>query len=188
MNIGDTPLFFAGLDCVEHIYGFEPFKKTFDQAQFNFNLNKDLGKKITAYNFGLSDKDKILDTVFCQDFTISNTTVLDQKLDKWTKSVMESSADIKEKVILKSATEEISKIISGTKNKVVIKMDCEGEEYAIFEALNKAKTFKNIDAIMLEYHRKGQKLILDILNENNFISFLRETDLLNGMIYAVRVS
>jgi hypothetical protein len=66
-------------------------------------------------------------------------------------------------------------------------MDCEGEEYAIFEALNKAKTFKNIDAIMLEYHRKGRESILDILNEHGFISFLRETDLLNGMIYAVRV-
>ena len=55
LNIGASALFFSQYENIEHIYAFEPFKETYEQAIDNLKLNKNLQNKITGHNYGLSD-------------------------------------------------------------------------------------------------------------------------------------
>jgi FkbM family methyltransferase len=186
-NIGDTPIFFAGLSGVEKVYAFEPFKIIFDQAQFNFSLNSELAKKIEAYNFGLSNEDLTKTVGFNEKFIGSNITVEGGVLDAFSKAVVEEGKLNKQEVVLKSADKVISEIISKTQNEVVLKIDCEGAEYEILKSLSQTGTLKKINAIMLEWHFRGEQPLLDILSQNNFVCFSQNWYASLGMIYAVRV-
>jgi FkbM family methyltransferase len=181
-NIGATSLFFAQYENVEHIYAFEPFKETYEQAVDNLKLNKNLQNKITAYNYGLSDKEEIKNVLYSKkrsgsmsvmsDFYHSELKVKDMHLSK---------------VTLKAADKEISNIISKTTNQIILKMDCEGSEYAIIDLLNKSGVLKDIDCILLEWHFKGTDSILNTLKQNNFTYFsLYDLNENYGMIYAVK--
>jgi FkbM family methyltransferase len=136
LNIGASALFFSQYENIEHIYAFEPFKETYEQAVDNLKLNKNLQNKITAYNYGLSDKEEIKNVLYSKkrsgsmsvmsDFYHSELKVKDMHLSK---------------VTLKAADKEISNIISKTTNQIILKIDCEGSEYAIIDSLKK-RSFK----------------------------------------------
>jgi hypothetical protein len=66
-------------------------------------------------------------------------------------------------------------------------MDCEGNEYEILSALEKGDLLKYIDCIMLEFHYRGYKYIIDILTRNNFISFIGRPFDICGTVSAVKV-
>lgn len=57
MHIGLASLYFAARDDVEGVYGFEPFKPTFEQAMFNFKINEKYADKIHPHNYGLGDRE-----------------------------------------------------------------------------------------------------------------------------------
>ena len=61
MNVGITSLYFSQFDNIKAIYGFEPFKPTFDCAKGNISLNGKHDSKIHVFNFGLSNADKWID-------------------------------------------------------------------------------------------------------------------------------
>jgi FkbM family methyltransferase len=182
MNMGDSSLFFALNPNICRIYGFEPFKETYEYALFNFGLNKELAKKIEAFNYGLSDCNKTLASQYNVDFSMHMRASESQG------SGYVKSEKNKENVILKAADEILGEIISKSKNKIILKIDCEGEEYEILKVLNEKELFKKIDYVMLENHYRGQKLLLDILRENQFITFsFNPCDEL-GMIYGIKES
>ena len=60
MNIGIASLYFASRDDVKAVYGFEPFKPTFDHAIDNFKINEKYSNKIHPQNCGLGCEDKQL--------------------------------------------------------------------------------------------------------------------------------
>jgi FkbM family methyltransferase len=191
LNIGTTSLFFAQYKNIDHIYAFEPFKETFEQAMSNINLNKNLKDKITVYNYGLSDKDEVKVINYSQKFSGSMSVLSENSNIDYKSKHMHLST-----VHLKSAGKEIQNIISLPSppplthtytHKIILKMDCEGSEYKIFDSLNKSNTIKCIDYIMLEWHSKGPGYILDILKENGFMSFACSAiNPICGIIYAVR--
>jgi FkbM family methyltransferase len=182
LNIGTVSLFFAQYKNIKHIYAFEPFKETYEQAIDNLNLNKDLKNKITAYNYGLSDKDEIKKVLYSSKITMAMSVLSESQKGCIREKDMSYSS-----VVLKSASKEIGNIISNTKHKIILKMDCEGSEYKIFDSLNRSGTLKHIDYIMLEWHNKGPNHILGILKENGFISFsFSELNPICGSIYAIR--
>jgi FkbM family methyltransferase len=111
LNIGTASLFFAQYKNIKHIYAFEPFKETYEQAMFNLNLNKDLKDKITVYNYGLSDKDEVTDIIYSQKFSGSMSALSKNQNMNYKSKDMHLST-----VYLKSAEKEIQKIISNTKN------------------------------------------------------------------------
>jgi FkbM family methyltransferase len=139
-NIGATSLFFAQYENVEHIYAFEPFKETYKQALYNLELNKNFQNKITTYNYGLFDKAETKNILYSSKSTYSMSVLPENPQYGVSKKYMHYSP-----VILKPADKEISNIISKTKNKIILKMDCEGCEYAIIDLLNKSGILKDID-------------------------------------------
>lgn len=178
-NIGCASLYFSTLENVQKIYAFEPVLKTFKQAEFNFSNNKAISKVTTFNNFGLGNNDR--DEVFVFDELVKGNTGIRGKLSS---SYANNSNTVEVNVKIKNANTEILKIIEENPNcNFVVKMDCEGAEYEIFEILT-SDVISKIDLFMIEWHDKGPDFIQNILLKNNFNIFPKELAHNAGIIYA----
>ena len=187
MNIGMASLYFAARDDVEDVYGFEPFKPTFEQAMFNFKINEKYADKIHPHNHGLGDRDKELTLEYCSRTAGRMSTV--KLIDEIRHSPRYATRI--ETVQIKNAEEEIRPIIERHKDrKIVIKCDTEGSEKEIFESLDSRGILKNIDIVLLEYHFSYDIPLQDILRQNGFVIFKQRTVTLQtgdfGIIRAFR--
>lgn len=187
MNIGLASLYFAARDDVKKVYGFEPFKPTFDQALFNFTINKKYSNKIHAFNCGLGAEDKELSFDYLSKAPGRMSTV--KTLEDIPHNAKYETSRVT--VQIKDAANEISAIIEKyADSKIVLKCDTEGSEVEIFESLEAKGILKNIEIIMLEFHFSYDVAIAEILKRNNFAFFKQKTVSLEtgnfGMIRAVR--
>lgn len=175
MNIGIASLFFASREEVEKVYGFEPFRDTYNQAIENFQRNTlNIRNKIEAYNIGLLDKN--------EEKEVAISAEESGYRDIFTFPTEENHT----KIVCKIAGEEINSIIknhNGTK--IVLKIDTEGSEYLIFKSLNEYGCFDKIDAILLEYHDGADELI-KILRDNSYKVILHGQKNKLGMLYAIK--
>lgn len=180
MNTGCASLFFAASSKVKEVYAFEPFKPTFEKACYNFKLNKHISNKIKPFNFGVSNKEEIINLQYSEKLSPGMSTKgIDPKHNLKIKNADYETVEVKDILYI------FNNIIPST-DKIIMKIDCEGSEYEIFESMDKNNLFKNIDIIMLEWHFKGPSQLLNILKKNNFISFLRNTADITGTIYSVK--
>jgi len=187
MNIGIASLYFAKKNEVEVVYGFEPFRPTYEKALFNFRINSELSKKIQSYNYGLGDSDKSLTLDYYSRTPGRMSTV---------KTLNEIHPDRKyetcpETVQIKNAAAQMRAIFEKHSGCIfVLKCDTEGAEKEIFESLNKEKLLKCFDVILLEYHFSYDVPLLNMLCQNGFVCFKQKTAVLDtgefGMIRAVR--
>lgn len=181
-NIGITSLFFSKFDYIDKIYAFEPIKDTYEQAQHNFSLNKEICKVETIKNIGLG-KNNREEIYFFDKNTKGNTGVR----GKLSPSYAENINATERNVIICDATMEIEKILNVTnQKKIIVKMDCEGAEYEILENLSESGMIKNIDVLLLEWHDKGSEIIENILLSSGFEYFSKKYSIATGMIYAFR--
>jgi hypothetical protein len=90
-------------------------------------------------------------------------------------------------VEVKSIVDELARIAAeNPSKKLVLKIDCEGEEYPIFEKLVQAD-ISNVLIFIVEWHLKGPAPILAKLNQWGFGTLaLPKPDLTSGMIYAFK--
>ena len=181
-NIGITSLFFSGFDYIDKIYGFEPVEETYNQANYNLELNKDIHKVESIKNIGLAKNDR--KEIFSFDNTIKgNTGVRGALSPNYSKSKSANAVE----VTLKDASDELSKIIDASDNKkIIVKMDCEGAEYEILENLKASKVLNKIDLILLEWHDEGYELIEQILLESRFNFITQNINTISGMVYAYK--
>jgi FkbM family methyltransferase len=180
-NIGLSALYFSQFDTVIKVYSFEPVTPTYHQALKNFKLNEELSKKIVAYNFGLSDKTEKATFLFNPNVK-GNTGI---RAEKSTSFVREQSFEIE--VQLKEVTSVFEDLINeNPTKKIVVKMDCEGGEYAIFNSLKHTPLFEKIDILMMEYHDKGSTDLEEILIQNGFSFFNQTYSKDTGMLYAFK--
>ena len=187
MNIGIASLYFASRDDVKAVYGFEPFKPTFDHAIDNFKINEKYSNKIHPQNCGLGCEDKQLTFDYYSNAPGRMSTV--KSLDEIRHNPKYETRQ--ETVQIKDAANEISAIIEQHKGtKIVIKCDTEGSEIEIFESLDAKGLMKNIDVVMLEYHFSYDIGMVEILKRNGFVIFKQKTATLEtgnfGMIRAVK--
>jgi FkbM family methyltransferase len=142
MNIGFTSLRLAIRDDVREVHAFEPFKTTFDRASANVALNPQIASKIQMNNFGLSDRD-------------DEVTVQIDSTDSGSYSVTGSGRGDATRIEIRDAAKVIGPIIQRATAKkllVIIKVDCEGSEFAVFKSLRAAGLLSKISAFMVEWH------------------------------------
>lgn len=169
MNTGCASIYFALRDDVVAVYGFEPVKKTYDNAQFNFSLNPHIINKITSFNYGLGDSDKECDVAYHAGISGSVSTVLPLS-DQVSKSVVNELQFVTIKI--KDATPDVRHIAdSHPQQKIVMKCDCEGGEKEIFQSLDASGLLKRISIIVMEVHGELDADIGAILSKNEFVYF-----------------
>jgi FkbM family methyltransferase len=172
MNVGFASLFFAGNPNVSKVYGFEPFRQTFNDATLNFELNPQLAGRITTKNFGLSARTEILTVPYSPDLKGKNSTA--------------NGVSGNESIELRNAYEVLSDLIGGDPaEKYFVKMDCEGAEFQIFATFVERRIPQQIFGFIIEWHVMDPKPIVDILISNDFKVQLRgDTEI--GLITAFR--
>ncbi len=176
-NLGFTSLHKAqDKNCVK-IYAFEPFVPTYKLAMRNMELNKDLSKKITAFNYGLGDKEETIDVNYNHDRPGAMSSV---------KNVFSECDDI-EQIQIKNTSEVLEPLFAKHKEKIFLKIDCEGAEKQILPDLEKSGLIKKVDVIVMEWHFEEPTMLVDLLLRNNFIVFrLNSMPHELGMIRAYR--
>ena len=183
MNRAVASLRFAADENIKRIYGYEPFKPTFERAKENLRLNPRLSEKIIPLNFGLGKAEVTLELPYVANAAVGMSTTHDVcKGRKNTK---------KELVVIKDAAKGIASILEENKNKhVIVKCDCEGAEFEIFERLNEENIISRIDVVMMEYHFEKPDRLINILTENDFAAQTKSGSRKSrtGYIYAVRMA
>lgn len=181
MNVGVASLYFANYPNVKAVYAYEPFPETYNEALYNFKLNPEVSKKIKSFNFGISDKtcSKVISSY--QSGMLSASTILNE----------DNFGKIPNKVTnvnLISIKECLTKVyLDNPDNRIILKVDCEGEEYAIFKSIMASDFFNNINCILLEWHEYGIEELTDIMLKNGFQYFHVPNENFNsGMIYAFK--
>ncbi len=183
MNRAAVSLRFAGNENIKSVYAFEPFRPTFEMAKRNLELNPHLSKKINAFNFGLGKADATLQLPYMNNATGGMSTTYD--VCKGEKNAK------KETVVIRDAAKEIGPILEENKNKyIIVKCDCEGAEFEIFERLNEENIVGRIDVVMMEYHFEKPARLVNILAENGFAVQMKagSSKSQTGYIYAVRMA
>ncbi|MGA2677672.1 MAG: FkbM family methyltransferase [Sedimentisphaerales bacterium] len=182
MNCAAASLFFAAQKNVEKIYAFEPFKPTVSQAKKNLALNPELSKKIRVFEYGLGGKDATLEIPYSAEWSYRMSTTHAVSIEQNAQT---------ETVTIKDATQSLAPILEENKgNHIIIKCDCEGAEFEIFERLDEAKLMDNVDIILMEYHFEKPDRLVKILTEAGFAVHIqrRQTKkLLLGYLYAVKI-
>lgn len=182
MNVGFASLFFAATQHVNAIYSFEPFKPTFDQAQVNLGNNPEFSGKIKSFQFGLNDVSTQLEVAY--DYSNKG------QVGVYGTDLIRSQVKAAQKMIieLKPVAQTFQKIMSDhPQARFLLKVDCEGSEYAIFNSLTQERLLDRVDVIFIEWHERGPEELLTILADNGFKIFhQRVSTKAIGMIYASR--
>ncbi len=70
---------------------------------------------------------------------------------------------------------------------VLLKIDCEGEEYAIFENLTNTGYLEKVCCVLVEWHEKGAEPIVKVLRQHGFqLLQLPHATANCGMIYGFK--
>lgn len=182
-NIGTTSLFFSRLGFIKAIYAFEPIVDTFKQAEYNFRLNKNVSKIKSFKNVGLGMTNHT-DTFLFNKRIKGNTGIRGRLSPSYS-----SNKFVEERqVLIREASCEFEEIFRElNKEKVIVKMDCEGAEYEIIKNLHKSGILNKIDVLLIEWHDQGSNIIEDTLLDSGFYFFSQNLSPITGMIYAFKV-
>lgn len=191
MNIGDSTLYFAKRENVMKVYGYEPFVEAFSRAERNL---KSVGDKVEIFNEGLSDLNETRRCVCYDDMSTGLSTNSEytekSKNDRIYMGLIENSVKKEEDVVIRKAAEVIRKIIetNGLNKQYVLKLDCEGDEYAIFKDLFDEGLLDSFSYMIIEWHNKGCNELTHYLKKINysFHSLIIDLTRDRGMIYAFR--
>ena len=148
MNIADSSIYFA-LNGASKVMAYEPFKKVFKIATENINSNM-LSEKVFPVNAGIGSEDSII--------RLADLTKITDREIKDSENGIEIPVYSLNTIIEECQSSEI-----------MLKMDCEGCEYDVFQKVKKENLSK-IKKIMLEYHHGCESLttVLGILKQNSF--------------------
>ena len=182
MNVGLSSLYFANMENVTEVHGFEPVKPTFDQALVSFSLNTEISSKIKPNNYGLGHSTRTEEFTYNPDFKGSVG-----KVDAHFKLKPLENTQIE--VSIKEASKELESIIkSEHNNKLLLKMDCEGGEYEIMDNLFTNAMLSKIDIIILEWHIKTPENLVNQLTKAGFVVHKKPVVATLGLIYAFKLN
>jgi len=183
MSVGDTTLAFAANPNVVKVFAYELMPQIYERAKFNLSLNPDISFKADVRNYGLGKESKDIEVEYYDELDLSNGIYNDSR-----KEIFKDG--VNSKVIIKEIVNELQLINKDFGNfDLCLKIDAEGAEYEIIEAIFNSGINDNIRYIALEYHF-GVKNIIEILRNHNYeiISSITGFDLdcEVGLIQAIR--
>lgn len=194
MNIGGASLYFMNRHNVAKVYGFEPFTDTFAEAEENFKLNGiDDRERIECFPYGISDVNECRKVTYNKNMTCGQSTNVEinakarKNYYEW--ELICNNDDKAIEVEVRDIKEVLQKIYEAHRNEnIVLKLDCEGEEYRIMNRLDEEHLFDRIKVIMLEYHYEGEKKLIEILKKNQYSYWVFKHEGLEGWgeIYALK--
>lgn len=169
MNRGYASLWFAKFENCIAVYGFEIDNETFNKAKYNFSLNKSISSKIFPYNFGLSDKNEIVDLYYLTGQDGLNTIISEFTEIQPEFKNNKDKIQVK-KVEIKKTSEIVQNIIktNNINSKIILKIDTEGSEYNIINDLIISGLINDIDIILGESHIFSDESISDKLLKHSF--------------------
>ena len=183
-NVGVSALFFAENPRVKKIVCYEPFPETAEIFKDNIMSNPRYSHKIVLNVSGLSNIEN-RETVPKPPKGFMGATTSSDIISRFYKGENELI-----EIDVKKASTEISSQINHYPNlKVLLKIDCEGAEYDIFEDLDIHNVLDRVDIVVAEWHFKGSQPIVNILSKNNFRCILIDKNIVDfpmGMIYAFK--
>jgi FkbM family methyltransferase len=186
-NVGITALFLAKKENVVKVFTFEPMQVTFQELKKNLELNPELSPKIEPFQFGIGGKDEIFTVPYSAASNTTTSYVFPQDVT--------SSEDNVAELEVRDAGKVFRSIIEENKNtnRIFMKVDCEGAEFDIIPRLAETGCLSEIDAVIMEFHRKSPAPLIEILNKNGFFVFAKYATLIDngrgclGMIEAVNL-
>lgn len=144
------------------IISFEPIKKTFFKLEKNIKINN--FKNISAYNFGLSDKNIQLNV---------RSMIKKKFIQSGGSTVHNTARQLKNNEVLEKCDFKVGDDILNLKNKsICIKIDVEEHEKEVLIGLNKILN-QNKVFIQIEAFHENQKECINFLEKNNLI-FIRK--------------
>jgi len=182
MNVGTASLFFASHDNVKKVYGFEPISSSCTVAETNFKLNE-IGSKIqfTCAALGKGEKMIQIPKAFSGSVGASVTDFVMEQIHQ--PSDFKSTID----VLVKDASTVIIEIMEKHTEKIFLKLDCEGAEYEIIDDLFEQGLLSKISFIIIEWHYKGKRVLVEKLTQAGFNLFVPDLSvgIPVGLIYGV---
>lgn len=182
MNLGLASLHFASKPFVAAVHSFEPFPETFDRALANIALNPDLASKIKPVLAGLSDYD------------YKGAIVVDDRGDSGAMTTLGVTQGVEIDVALRDAGPSLAPLIEealAQDLEVILKVDCEGSEFAVFASLERSGLLGKIRAFLVEWHTmlddKDQETLIAPLEAAGYLIIDRSPPVGNGFFYAVRI-
>lgn len=171
-NVGFVSLGFATLHPHARIYGFEAFEKTYCRAIDNLGRNPQFLERIQFHCQALSDHNAH---------------------EEWTLDVNDAACSgqfgdfvgegRKEQVAVGRASDLMAPILKAHAGwPCVVKMDCEGGEYAILKNWEESGVANRIDLVLMEYHEIAGHSVAEIEDwcRRNGFSAVRRPKLLGG--------
>ena len=185
MNVGLASLKFASNERVRRVVAFEPFSAPFQRAKRNIALNPALAAKIEPRNVGLAEADEEKEVL-----SDANTTI--------GVSIRGVGRGDKETIAVRDAATALRRDFDAARDDglgVILKLDCEGSEFAIVGSLERAGLLSRVDVIVIEWHKwwsreLTQADLIGPLNREGFMVFDR-TNPLNqaaGVLLGVRAA
>lgn len=159
LNIGATALFFSSQKNVKHVYSYELFEPTYQEALRNLALND--SSKITGLNVGIGKESKQLQIPY------SVTSKATMGLNGISSEQFPDAKIVD--VCLIDAAEEFQRIDSLEPGlKKICKMDCEGAEFEILARLFERNVIGLVDFYIIEWHSKDTKELERLFMENGY--------------------
>ncbi len=191
MNIGDATLYFLNRSHVEKVYGFEPFEQTFESARENLEIYLNDTNRLEIFRYGISNENTKRLILFNALMTCGQSTLEDARekayLSYFNLGLIKQKDENIEEIEVRKATEVFEPIIKKYPDyNIVLKMDCEGEEYGILEDLLQSGILSKITFIMLEWHYKGKDSILNCLKQAGFSWWCNDKEENMGLVYAYK--
>ncbi len=180
MNSGITTLFYAQDPLVKKVYAYELFRPTFLFGMQNLHLNSDCASKVHAFNYGLSNR--TFHTTL--DYSVSRKGRMGLNGLPSDENFPDATS---ENVVVMDIVQVFEEIIpTSLMQDLVVKIDCEGEEFNLIESLSNSGQLGMIAVVMIEWHYLSPTRIEDCLKSFGFHVFSQTLPGLNsGMIYAV---
>jgi FkbM family methyltransferase len=152
MNAAYAALYFAAMHPEAVIFAYEPFAPTFRCAETNIALNPILRPQIRTFQYGLSDVDRTMDIEYMDRFRGSVGVY-------GVPAGCRKSGEVRmERCEFRDAGVELGTLCGEYPDRrVVLKVDCEGSEYAVLGRLADSGMLDRIDLLMIECHRRAHE-------------------------------